>query len=137
MLSVNMQKVMIFGTFDYFHPGHVFVLSQALQLGVVYVVVAQDTTVQQIKGALPKHTFAQRCAAITKQFAQIHIVPGNTNGQFLEPITTVQPDVLVFGYDQQLPPGVTNKDLGIPIKRLPAFEPEKWKSSKLRKSSTL
>jgi len=127
-----MQTVMIFGTFDHLHPGHHFVFTQALQRGNVFAVVAQDATVQRIKGKLPEWNFAKRTEAITTAFNEVTVIPGSTDGQFLAPITQVQPDLLLFGYDQRLPPGITEADLGVPMERLPAFEPEKWKSSKLR-----
>lgn len=126
---------MIFGTFDYFHPGHAFVLTEAQKRGKVHVVVAQDATVKRLKGVFPHHSLAARIATIAAQFPEVQVLPGNADGDFLEPIRTVKPDLIVLGYDQALPPGIQEADLGVPVERLSAFEPEKWKSSKLRTSS--
>lgn len=45
-----MKKVMTFGTFDVFHPGHLYYLREAKKLGNYLVtVVARDETVLNIK----------------------------------------------------------------------------------------
>lgn len=44
------KVVMTFGTFDVFHPGHRFYLSEARKLGNrLLVIVALDSTVEKIK----------------------------------------------------------------------------------------
>jgi FAD synthetase len=132
-----MPKVMIFGTFDHFHPGHRFVFEQVAPYGTVHVVVAQDATVQRIKGSKPQHSFAERCATILEQYPNCIIVPSSTTGDFLAPVRSVKPDIIVLGYDQQLPPGVKESDLTMPIQRLLAFKPEIYKSSKIMQNTQL
>lgn len=122
------SKVLVFGTFDYFHPGHAFVLTQALKRGNVTVTVARDETVLKIKGVLPDHTAQQRSAAIKKQFPQVNTVLGSTSN-YLASINSVQPDLILLGYDQHLPPGISEADLGVTVERLPAFKAETYKSS--------
>lgn len=42
--------VMAFGTFDVFHPGHEYYLTQAKKYGdILIVVVARDKTVEKVK----------------------------------------------------------------------------------------
>ena len=36
------KKVLIAGTFDILHPGHIYLIQEAAKLGDVYVVVATD-----------------------------------------------------------------------------------------------
>jgi FAD synthetase len=44
------KVVMTFGTFDVFHPGHRFYLTEARKLGGrLIVIVALDSTVEKIK----------------------------------------------------------------------------------------
>jgi cytidyltransferase-like protein len=44
------KVVMTFGTFDVFHPGHRFYLTEARKLGNrLIVIVALDSTVEKIK----------------------------------------------------------------------------------------
>ena len=43
------KQVVIAGTFDILHPGHVFLISEAAKLGEVTVVIAQDENVLRAK----------------------------------------------------------------------------------------
>ena len=50
----KIRKVLVFGTFDIFHPGHEFHLKKARQYGdILKVVVAKDSTVKRVKGQYP------------------------------------------------------------------------------------
>ncbi|MEK7591615.1 MAG: adenylyltransferase/cytidyltransferase family protein [Patescibacteria group bacterium] len=122
------MRILVFGTFDELHPGHRFVLEEALKRGETHVVVARDLNVQKIKGRLPKQNEEERRRAIEKAFPGMHPVLGDTS-DFLVPVRAVKPDLIVLGYDQKLPPGVSEKDLPCAVERLPAFKPDKYKSS--------
>lgn len=124
------MKVLVFGTFDDLHPGHCFVLQSAAKRGDLHVIVAKDSTVQQVKGHLPKQPEQERMAAIQQQFPQAVVLLGHET-DYLEPVRKVQPDLILLGYDQRMPPGISEKDLPCNIERLPAFEPQKYKSSLL------
>ncbi len=59
------KTVMIFGTFDGLHPGHLSLISQARLLGDrLIAVVARTETVERIKGHKPLHTEIQRVQAL-------------------------------------------------------------------------
>lgn len=120
---------MVFGTFDGLHEGHRFVLREAEKRGEVFVVVARDTNVERIKGRPPKQKEEVRLTAIQKEFPSMQIHLGDTEN-FLTPIKDHQPDLILLGYDQMLPPGIDEQDLPT-IERLPSFHPEKYKSSLL------
>ena len=128
--SQNILRVMIFGTFDGLHPGHVFVIEQARTHGRVTAIVARDENVLRIKGRLPKQPEAVRVQAIESRFPDVSAVLGDPE-DFLKPLRAAKPDRILLGYDQRLPPGVTEADFGCPVQRLPAHEPQKWKSSLL------
>lgn len=118
---------MVFGTFDFFHPGHRFLIEEARKLGNVTVVVARGTNVKEIKGRPPKETDEKRLGAIKEAFPDVTVVLGSSE-DFLEPIRTQKPDLLLLGYDQRLPPGVKEESLPT-VKRAPPHHPEKFKSS--------
>ena len=122
------MRVLVFGTFDHLHPGHRFVLEEAKKRGETFVVVARDANVKKIKGRLPKQNEEERKRAIEEAFPDVHPVLGD-NADFLAPVRSVRPDLVVLGYDQKLPPGVSEKDLPCRVERLPPFRPEKFKSS--------
>lgn len=121
------MKVLVFGTFDRLHPGHRFLLTEAAKRGELHIVVARDANVLKIKGKKPGQTEEERFATLKKEFPQAHVVLGDSE-DFLVPVRKVNPDLILLGYDQKLPPGVAETDLPCPVERLTAFEPEKWKS---------
>lgn len=128
-----MNKIMIFGTFDRLHEGHLFVLGEALKRGSVTVVVARSQNVKRIKGLMPIESDEARLKAVRDVSPALQAVLGDP-ADFLTPVRTVKPDLILLGYDQKLPPGVKESDLGAPIERLEAFHPELFKSS-LRRTS--
>ncbi len=125
-----MTKVMIFGTFDHLHDGHRFLVSQARARGAVVVVVATDPNVQRIKGHSSLQSSDQRMTVLQSEFPDLKVIAGAL-GDFLAPIRTEKPDLLLFGYDQKLPPGVVFEDLQCPWERAGALKPEVYKSSLL------
>ena len=126
------MNVLVFGTFDHLHPGHLSLLQQASDRGDMFVVIARDQNVERIKGHEPLQTEEERKRAIEEKFPDAHVVLGDSE-DFLRPVRDINPDLILLGYDQRLPPGVAAKDLPCPVERLGAFHPEKYKSS-LRRS---
>lgn len=122
------MRILLFGTFDRLHPGHEFVLREAMKRGDVTAVIARDRNVERIKGRAPKQTEEERIWHLRRAFPGVHAMLGSRN-DFLAPVREVQPDLILLGYDQRLPPGITEADIGVPMERLPALEPEKYKSS--------
>ena len=120
---------MVFGTFDLLHPGHLFVIEQALERGDVTVVVARAENVARIKGKPPVESDDVRVAAVRIAFPAASVILGHPT-DFLSPVRTIKPDVILLGYDQRLPPGITQEDLKVAkIERLKAHEPHLFKSS--------
>lgn len=122
------MKVLIFGTFDNLHPGHKFVLDAAAQRGDLYVVVARDANVNRIKGHLPRQSEQKRMAAIQQLYPKATVLLGHES-DYLVPVRQIQPDLILLGYDQKLPPDVDEADLLGKIERLQPFAPDKYKSS--------
>lgn len=122
------MRVLIFGTFDSLHPGHRFVLEEAAKRGEVHVVIARDLNVRAIKGRLPIQAEQERMLAVAATLPDACVILGDPKN-FLRPVRAVRPDLVLLGYDQKLPPGVREADLPCPVERLPAFEPERYKSS--------
>lgn len=125
------MKVLLFGTFDHFHPGHRFVIDEAKKRGKVSVVIARDRNVNHIKGRLSEHPENERMQAVQAAYPDITVMLGDPS-DFMAPVRAVAPDLILLGYDQRMPPGVKETDLPCPVERLPAFEPEKHKSSLYR-----
>src|SRR3989338_7504282 len=122
------MRVLVFGTFDRLHPGHSFVLNEAQKRGDLFVVIARDANVQRIKGKRPRQSENERRAVVQRAVPHATVILGDPD-DFLAPVRQIQSDLILLGYDQNLPPGVTESDLQAPIERLPPFQPEKYKSS--------
>ncbi len=125
------MKVLVFGTFDLLHPGHEFLLKEASKRGELHVVVARDANVLRIKNRTPVHSEEERVQSVRSVVPDADVMLGDP-ADFLAPVRRVQPDLILLGYDQQLPPGVKEINLLCTVERLPPFEPEKYKSSLLR-----
>ncbi len=125
------MRVLVFGTFDRLHPGHHFVLTEASKRGELYVVVARDRNVQHIKGRASLQREAERVQGVREAAPAAVVVLGDS-ADFLAPVRQLQPDLILLGYDQLLPPGVSDVDFPCLVERLPAFEPGRYKSSLLR-----
>ncbi|MSR86741.1 hypothetical protein EXS70_01040 [Candidatus Peribacteria bacterium] len=122
------MKVLIFGTFDHFHPGHSFVITEAMKRGDVSVVIARDRNVERIKGNSSAQSEQERAHVVAETFPDIRVVLGDPK-DFLTPVRSIQPDLILLGYDQKMPPGVSESDLPCAVERLPAFKSDEFKSS--------
>lgn len=136
-----MKTVMVFGTFDIFHPGHVSYLKQAGKLGdKLVVVVARDKTVSDVKGRMPQSNEEVRLKNVSESFLADEVVLGSLKDKY-EAIRKYRPDVIALGYDQKTDLGELSKKLeefGIDpeIVRMKPYKPEIYKSSKLRNAGT-
>lgn len=122
--------VMGFGTFDAFHPGHLFYIKELNKLGDrLTIVVARDTNVERIKGKAPHFEQDVRLQAVQQVDIANLVVLGNES-DFFEVIRQHEPDILGFGYDQR----VNEEEIiaafpSVKIVRVGAHEPHKYKSS--------
>ncbi|NTW22091.1 adenylyltransferase/cytidyltransferase family protein [Candidatus Falkowbacteria bacterium] len=132
-----MRKVLVFGTFDLFHPGHRSFLRQARRYGdKLYAVIARDRTVLAVKKALPLQDELSRLAAVRDSGLVDEAVLGSLRDKYLA-IKKVRPDVICLGYDQiYLTDTLASKleQLGIAtrIVKLKSYRPDIYKSSKLK-----
>ena len=103
-------------------------INESAKLGELHIVVARDTNVEKIKNQKPKQDENERLEVLKKKYPDAHVQLGDSDN-FLKPVREIDPDLILLGYDQELPPGIEKEYLGCSIERLPAFEPDKWKSS--------
>ncbi len=93
-----MSRVLVFGTFDLFHKGHEFFLSQARLFGSeLYAVIALDETVKTIKSRLPVHSQDVRLRSVS---AHVDKAVLGRRGDKYAIIEEIRPQVIVLGYDQ-------------------------------------
>lgn len=91
------MRVLTLGTFDLFHPGHVYLLRRAAEEGAVSVGVNSDRFVSEYKGRMPAESEEKRlktvkaCRFVEQAF--INDGPGDLA------IRLFKPSVLVIGSD--------------------------------------
>tara|TARA_B100000579_G_C22382210_1_gene643327 strand:+ start:186 stop:605 length:420 start_codon:yes stop_codon:yes gene_type:complete len=135
-MSSALEKIRVLccGTFDYLHPGHESFLTQASLLGdELIVVIARDSNVGKLKGRLPDHDEITRKKKVEKLGIAVNVVLGHEGLNLLRIVSEINPDVIALGYDQRPPNKLSEQFPKIRIKRLASFEPEKFKSSVIRK----
>ncbi len=134
-----MKTVMAFGTFDVFHPGHRSYLTQAKKLGDFLVaVVARDATVVDVKKIKAQDDEMQRLGNVKNSGLVDEAVLGDPKNRYAA-IQKFRPEVIALGYDQradevELEKKLQEFGLQTEVVRMEAYQPEKYKSSKLKLS---
>lgn len=134
------RHVLVFGTFDKLHPGHLDFFRQAKSRGdYLMVVVGRDKTVFFRKRKWPQQSEQSRLQKVQEVSFVDQAVLGYPSEQIEEQLRIVRelgPEVICLGYDQR-PNAAELKELlekqgmeGIEIKTLKSYHPEKFKSSK-------
>lgn len=131
-----MATVLAFGAFDPLHAGHTHFLGAARALGDRLVVaLATDDAIVTLKHHAPRASFLERTQLLRMLPIVDDVVASDASGSFAV-IDTVQPDILVLGYDQDaLHSALTDwmtTHRQIPIVTIDAHEPEKYKSSLMK-----
>ncbi|MFA6534551.1 MAG: adenylyltransferase/cytidyltransferase family protein [Patescibacteria group bacterium] len=132
-----MIKVMVFGTFDGLHPGHLDFFRQAKVYGdYLIVVVARDLNVKKYKGQRPQFNENARLKAVKKSPLVNRAALGYLTNRF-KIIKELKPEVVCLGYDQkmdldELRGKLAELKIKAAVHRLQPFQPEKYKSSLLR-----
>ncbi len=95
-------KVLVGGTFDILHPGHIFLLKEASKYGDVIVVVARDSTVKRVKGRDPIFNEKHRLMMVSSIKYVKEAILGKESTDILEIVEELKPDIIVLGPDQNL-----------------------------------
>lgn len=96
------KRVMVFGVFDGCDEGHQYFLCEAAKHGDELVVaVARDDATHTLKNKCPLHNLEQRIAAIKALNIATAVVPGDEKQYSWQVLKTYQPDIVVFGHDQE------------------------------------
>ena len=116
-------RIMVFGTFDGLHWGHINFFKQARDLAehcFLIASVARDENVFKIKGRYPTWNEKERVVLVKKsRLADQVILSGLRN--HLPHIAKIRPNIIALGYDQQAYVQNLKKDLknkGILVKTI-------------------
>lgn len=133
-----MKKVLVFGSFDLVHEGHKYFLNEAKKLGDnLVVVVARDDTIRDFKKVDPMYPEDERIRHVRELNIADEVRLGYKGNKW-KVIEEIKPQIIALGYDQDsytegLEKGLKEKGMNVEIVRLGSYNPEKYKSSLLKK----
>lgn len=115
--------VMVAGTFDLIHPGHLHLIQEARKLGKVIAVVGRDENVERVKGKKPIVPEGQRLYMVGALKGVFKAVLGSKSTDFTKIIKEISPDIIFLGPDQspsnqRLEDMLKEAGMGVTIKRL-------------------
>lgn len=132
-----MKTIMLFGTFDILHAGHINLFKQAKKYGdYLFVVVSRDVNAKKIKKHQPIFNEKERLEVLKN----IKLIDEVVLGSKINPykfVKIIKPEIIALGYDQKnYVNGLKNflKQNNLPIKvlRLKSYNSNKYKSHKIR-----
>jgi len=99
-MSKREKRVVVAGTFDIIHPGHIHLIKEATKLGKVIVIVARDSTVRRIKGREPIIPERQRLEVVKNIKGVFKARLGNEDKDLLKVVEEEKPDIILLGPNQ-------------------------------------
>ncbi|MEK7080955.1 MAG: adenylyltransferase/cytidyltransferase family protein [Patescibacteria group bacterium] len=132
-------KIMVFGTFDGLHKGHINFFKQAKNFtrnSFLIVSIARDKNVIKIKRRKPKLSENERLVLVkNSKFADKVVLGGQV--KYLPHILKEKPDVIALGYDQvayvrNLKKDLKNKGILVKIVRLKPYGERIYKNHLLK-----
>ena len=96
-------RVLVAGSFEFLHPGHLALLRYAWEHGDVYVVVSRDVNFEKFKKRKPALSEQERLEVVKSIKYVASAVLGDEQ-DFFKPIEELKPDVIVLGPDQWITP---------------------------------
>ena len=96
----SLRVVLAGGVFDIIHPGHIYTLNAAKELGdVLVVVVATDNTSEKMKKRRPLHSQDQR-QELVNSLAMVDLCLVGQEDDIFKTVDRVRPQIIALGYDQ-------------------------------------
>jgi FAD synthetase len=132
-----MKKVMVFGSFDIIHKGHIYFLEKAKSFGdFLTVIVARDKTILAVKGNMPHFPEEIRKKHIDDLHIADTVLIGNIEDKY-KIIEEVKPDIICLGHDQEaftesLEAFLDKNKISAKIIRLDAYKRHRYRSSLIR-----
>jgi cytidyltransferase-like protein len=136
-----MTRIMVFGTFDMVHAGHLDLFRQARALAEdshLIVSIARDSAVARVKGAAARNSEEKRRDIVAACPLVDQAILGDEAG-YIQHIQKAKPDIIALGYDQageyvdSLERDLAAAGMQARIVRIEPYMPEVYKTSKLHR----
>lgn len=98
---MSKKKVLIAGTFDIIHPGHIFLINQASKLGEVHVIVSTDKNRKAYSGEAPIVNETQRLEVVKSLKNVTSARLGRRDNNTIKTVKEINPDIVLLGPDQK------------------------------------
>ncbi|MFX0041468.1 MAG: adenylyltransferase/cytidyltransferase family protein [Candidatus Hodarchaeota archaeon] len=95
------KKILIAGTFDILHPGHIYLINEAAKLGDVYIVIATDKNRELYSGEAPIVPEQQRFEMMKSIKNVKDVKLGRHDNDTLRTVEEINPDIILLGPDQK------------------------------------
>ena len=105
----NTKTVMVAGTFEILHPGHLAYLKEAWKLGYVVAVVSSDENAERNKRRRIIVPQQQRAEVLSSLYYVHRVVPGRP-GNIFDIFEELKPDVILLGPNQNVPEDVVRTE---------------------------
>ena len=92
-------RIVVAGSFEILHAGHIHLLKKAYELGRVYVILARDKNIEKFKKRKPIVPEEQREYVLSAIRYVFKVVKGDEE-DLLKPIQEIKPDIILLGPDQ-------------------------------------
>ncbi len=101
MMEFMNKKILVAGTFDLIHPGHLFLINEAAKLGDVCVIVSTDKNRELYSGEAPIVPQEQRLEVI-KGIKNVKVARlGRSDNDTLKTVEEINPDIILLGPNQK------------------------------------
>ncbi len=132
-------KIMVFGTFDGLHKGHINFFKQAkkfIKNSFLIVSIARDKNVLRIKGKYPDKNEKERKILVGKCILVDKVVLAGLRNH-ISHILKIHPSIIALGYDQKayvknLKKDLKNKGLLVKIVRMKPYKEHIYKNHLLK-----
>lgn len=130
------RRGLVFGCFDGLHEGHLRFLEQAFsKVDHLGVALATDEAIKSLKSVHPHQSYEERSRSLLDTGLVDSIYPSEPHNGYIA-LTALNPDIVIFGHDQSelsehLRHWLKEHKIDIETTTLEAFQPEKYKTSKL------
>jgi FAD synthetase len=130
-----MRRVLIFGTFDILHPGHIFFIKFSAKYGALIVSLARDSHVKLLKNKQVNFNFRQRHNRLGRLKVISDIVPSDPILNSYKILSKVRPNLIILGHDQRallldLKRVIIKRGLDCKIMTAPKFKRDTYASVK-------
>jgi len=96
---LNRPKILVAGTFEILHPGHIELFKRAWEKGRVYVIVSRDTNAEKFKKR-PIVVPEEQRRRVVEAIRYVHRAVLGDKDDLLKPVEEIKPDIILLGPDQ-------------------------------------